>query len=91
MAGCRVGNLVGRCILMIIEYRNDKAEKAPGYWYTYTYDNGLRVTFAEYQGDLGELEEFGRNLSRKKKREIRMRVHDGCTDRIHAVFRYSNQ
>lgn len=76
---------------MITEYRNDKAEKAPGYWYTYTYDNGLRVTFAEYQGGLAELEELGRNFSRKKRREIRMRVHDGHTDRIHAVFRYTDQ
>lgn len=76
---------------MITEYRNDKARKAPGYWYTYTYDNGLRVTFAEYQGDLDELEELGRRLSRRKRREVRMRVHDGRTDRIHAVFRYNDR
>lgn len=76
---------------MITEYRNDKARKAPGCWYTYTYDNGLRVTFAEYQGDLDELEELGRNLSRRKRREVRMRVHDGRTNRIHAVFRYTER
>lgn len=76
---------------MITEYRNDKAKKIPGKWYTYTYDNGLRVTFAEYQGDLLELEEFGRELSRSKRREVRMRVHDGRTDRIHAIFRYDKR
>ena len=63
----------------------------PGRWYTYTYDNGLRVTFAEYQGDLNELEELVRELSRKKKREVRMRVHDGSIDRIHAIFRYGKR
>ena len=72
---------------MITEYRNEKAAKAPGLWYTYTYDNGLRVTFAEYQGDLCELEELGRKLSRQKRREVRMRVHDhNGLDRIHAIF-----
>lgn len=74
---------------MITQYRNDNAPKAPGPWYTYTYDNGLRATLAEYQGDLNELEELGRRLSREKKREIRMRVHDRTgMDRIHAIFRY---
>ena len=68
---------------MIIEYRDRNAPKAPGRWYTYTYDNGLRVTFSEYQGSLHDLEELGRKMSRKKKREVRMRVHDGRTDRIH--------
>ena len=74
---------------MIIEFRDRNAPKNPGKWYTFTYDNGLRVTFSEYQGDLYEIEELGRNLSRQKKREIRMRVHD-CNglDRIHAIFRY---
>lgn len=61
---------------MIIEFRNRDAPKNPGRWYTFTYDNGLRVTFAEYQGTLSEIEELGRQLSREKKREIRMRVHD---------------
>ena len=83
-------NMVG-CISMITEYRDNKAAKMPGRWYTYTYDNGLRVTFAEYQGDLNELEDLGRELSRKKKREVRMRVHEGSTDRIHAIFRYGRK
>lgn len=61
---------------MTIEFRNRDAPKNPGRWYTFTYDNGLRVTFAEYQGTLSEIEELGRQLSREKKREIRMRVHD---------------
>ena len=59
---------------MIIEYRNDKAAKNAGRWYTYTYDNGLRVTFAEYQGSVAEIEELGRELSRQKKREVRMKL-----------------
>ena len=74
---------------MIIEFRNRDAPKNPGRWYTFTYDNGLRVTFAEYQGTLSEIEELGRQLSREKKREIRMRVHDiNGLDRSHAIFRY---
>jgi len=77
---------------MITEYRNDRAAKAPGKWYTFTYDNGLRVTFAEYQGNLSEIEELGRQLSRQKKREVRMRVHDvNGLDRIHAIFRYTKR
>ena len=77
---------------MIIEYRNDKAAKNPGRWYTFTYDNGLRVTFAEYQGNVSEIEELGRKLSREKKREIRMRVHDANgLDRIHGIFRYGER
>lgn len=76
---------------MITEYRDPGAVKAPGRWYTYTYDNGLRVTFAEYQGPVGELEELGRQFSRQKGREVRMRVHNGGTDRIHAIFRYGNK
>ena len=76
---------------MIIEYRNDKAAKNAGRWYTFTYDNGLRVTFAEYHGSVAEIEELGRELSRQKKREVRMRVHDhDGLDRIHAIFRCGN-
>ncbi len=74
---------------MITEFRNRDAPKGPGRWYTFTYDNGLRVTFAEYQGTLSEIEALGRELSRQKRREIRMRVHDSDgLDRIHAIFRY---
>ena len=71
---------------MIIEFKNRDAPKNPGRWYTFTYDNGLRVTFAEYQGTLSEIEELGRQPSREKKREIRMRIHDANgLDRIHAT------
>ena len=77
---------------MIIEFKDRAAPKNPGRWYTFNYDNGLRVTFSEYQGNLTELEDLGRRLSREKKREIRMRVHDdNGLDRIHAIFRYGNQ
>ena len=76
---------------MITEYRYDRAAKAPGPFYTFTYDNGNRAVRAEYQGNLRELEEFGRRLSREKQREIRMRVHNGRTDRIHAIFQYTNR
>lgn len=72
---------------MITEYRGRSTAKAPGYWYTFTYDNGIRVTLAEYQGDVLELEKVGMRLSREKGREVRMRVHDGRTDRIHAIFK----
>ena len=71
---------------MITEYRSSDAAKKPGRWFTYTYDNGLRVTFAEYQGPLSELEAYGMDLARKKGREVRMRVHNGKTDRIQAIF-----
>ena len=71
---------------MITEYRDPGAAKKPGKWYTYTYENGLRVTFAEYQGPVSELEAFGKQLSMTKGREIRMRVHDKKSDRIHAIF-----
>lgn len=71
---------------MITEYRSSDAAKKPGRWFTYTYDNGLRVTFAEYQGPVSELEAFGKQLSMTKGREIRMRVHDKKSDRIHAIF-----
>ena len=74
---------------MIIEFRDRNAQKRPGRWYTFTYDNGLRVTFSEYQGTLSEIEDLGRKLSRQKKREVRMRVHDANgLDRIHAIFCY---
>ncbi|MBR5999134.1 MAG: hypothetical protein IK043_01670 [Candidatus Methanomethylophilaceae archaeon] len=77
---------------MIIEFKDRAAPKNPGRWYTFNYDNGLRVTFSEYQGNLTELEDLGRRLSREKKREIRMRVHDdNGLDRIHAIFRYGNR
>jgi len=74
---------------MITEYRDPTAPKKPGRWYTFTYSNGIRATLAEYQcGRTEELEELGRNLSRQKKREIRMKVHDGRSERIHAIFHY---
>ncbi len=71
---------------MITEYRDPGAAKKPGKWYTFTYDNGLRATFAEYQGPVSELEALGKQLSMTKGREIRMRVHDKKSDRIHAIF-----
>ncbi len=71
---------------MIVEYR--KGTEPKGYWYTYTYSNGIRATLSEYQGDLDELEALGRRLSKEKRREVRMRVHSGGKDRIHAIFRY---
>ena len=74
---------------MITEYRSGDAPKRPGRWYTFTYYNGIRVTLAEYQGTLSEIEDLGRRLSREKKREVRMRVHDEHgLDRIHAIFQY---
>ncbi len=74
---------------MITEYRNTSAPKKPGRWYTFTYSNGIRATLSEYQCNrVEELEELGRDLSRQKRREIRLRVHDGRTDRIHAIFHY---
>ncbi len=77
---------------MIIEFKDRTAPKRPGRWYVFTYDNGLRVTFSEYQGNLTEIEELGRQLSREKRREIRMRVRDEYgLDRIHAIFRCGNQ
>lgn len=76
---------------MITIYRYDKASKAPGPYYTFTYDNGNRAVRAEFQGDLRELEEMGRQLSRERQREVRMRVHVGKRDRIHAIFNYSRQ
>ncbi len=73
---------------MIVEFRDRAAPKRPGVWYTYTYDNGIRVTLTEYQGDVHELEELGRRMSSDKGREVRMRVHDDRgMNRIHAVFR----
>lgn len=72
---------------MIVTYRNSRATKAPGYWYTFTYDNGIRATLAEYQGDVEDLEALGRRLAREKGREVRMQVHDGRTARIHRIFR----
>lgn len=72
---------------MIIEYRDRNARKNPGCWYTYTYDNGIRVTLAEYQGDLTDLEDYGRELARLKCREIRMRVHTVDSDRLHSIYR----
>lgn len=71
---------------MITEFRKGTSPK--GYWYTFTYDNGIRATLSEYQGDLDELEALGRKLSKDKRREIRMRVHSGGRDRIHAIFKY---
>ena len=77
---------------MIIEYRDPEAQKKPGRWFTFTYSNGIRATLAEYQSTrVEELEELGRELSRKKRREIRMRVHDGRSDRIHAIFHYRSR
>ena len=77
---------------MIIEFKDRNAPKNPGKWYTFNYDNGLRVTFSEFQGNVWEIEELGRKLSREKKREIRMRVHDeNGLDRIHAIFRYGTR
>ncbi len=76
---------------MIRTYRDPGAAKAPGRWYTYTYSNGLRVTFSQYQGPVSELEELGREFSRTKGREVRMRVHDGKTNRIHAIFQYGKK
>ena len=72
---------------MIVEYRNRNVRKAPGPWFTYTYENGIRVTLAEYQGSLHEIEDFGRSLSKKKGREVRVRIHQNGTDRLHAVFK----
>lgn len=71
---------------MITEFR--KGTEPKGYWYTFTYSNGIRATLSEYQGDLDELEALGRSLSKEKRREIRMRIHSGGRDRIHAIFRY---
>lgn len=71
---------------MITEYR--KGTEPKGYWYTFTYSNGIRATLSEYQGDLDDLEALGRKLSKEKRREVRMRVHYGGKDRIHAIFRY---
>ena len=77
---------------MIIEYRDPTAAKKPGKWYTFTYSNGIRATLAEYQCNrVEELEELGRRLSRQKRREIRLRVHDGRSDRIHAIFHYRDR
>ena len=73
---------------MIIEYRDTTAPKIPGKWYTYTYSNGIRVSLSHFQGDISDLEELGRRLSKEKGREVRMRAHDAYTDRIHAIFRY---
>ena len=51
---------------MIVEFKDRTAAKRPGKWYTYTYDNGIRATLAEYQGTVSELEDYGRRLSSRK-------------------------
>ena len=76
---------------MIIEYKDTKAAKRPGKWYTYSYSNGIRVSLSHFQGDICDLEELGRKLSREKKREVRMRAHDGVSNRLYAVFRYGGR
>ena len=75
----------------IIEYRNGRGRSNIDAWYTYTYENGIRATLSEYQGDLDDLEELGRRLSLEKGREIRMRRHLGRSDRLHAIFQYGRK
>ena len=75
---------------MIVTYRYDKAKKAPGPFYTFHFDNGIRAVKAEFQCDnIRELESMGRKLSIETQREIRMRVHNGKSERIHAIFQYA--
>lgn len=33
---------------MIVKFKDRTAAKRPGKWYTYTYDNGICATLAEY-------------------------------------------
>lgn len=71
---------------MIVEYPRGRGRTNRDAWYTYTYENGLRATLSEYQGDLDDLEDLGRRLSAEKGREVRMRRHLGDEDRLHAIF-----
>ena len=72
---------------MITEYKNLRAPKAAGPWYTFTYENGFRASYSDWQGPIEEVEQIGRRLSKERGKEIRMRVHTTKRDRIHAVFR----
>ena len=75
-----------RGIPVIVEYRDRKAPKSPGPWYTFTYYTGQRVTLSEFQGDMDSLCGKAREFVREKRREIRIVRHDGRTDRVVAVF-----
>ena len=72
---------------MITEYKNRDAPKAPGPWYTFTYDTGLRASRSDWQGDVSELEAVGRELSKLRGREIRLRIHTSKGDSLYAIFR----
>lgn len=72
---------------MITEYKDLSARKAPGPWYTFTYDTGLRANRSDWQGDPQEIAKVGCMLSIERNREIRMRIHVNGKDRLYAIFR----
>ena len=56
---------------MIIEYRNDKAPRTPADGTRHLRQRS-RVTFAEYQGSVAEIEELGGTVQAEEE-EVRMR------------------
>ena len=74
--------------MTIIEYRDSSAIKARGPWYTFSYENGRRASLSDYQGDVHDLEDIGRKLSKESGREVRMKVHTPRGEFIHAIFIY---